>query len=228
MGQRRRRPLDVVGVVALAVVVGVVIAGAVTLAPLLGAGSPVLGAPVTVPSSAPPAPAPSAVAPVAAAHGGAAPPAAPLPGQPLRIAIPAVGLDAPVGAMTVAAGGAVDPPTARSAYWLTGYGSPDDSANTVYLAGHTYRRGSAVFNPLLDVPHSAAAVHPGDTITLTTAAASVEYAITAVDRYDKATVEQQAELWRRVPGRLVLVTCFQYDGGTSSQQNLVVYAQRVG
>jgi len=27
-----------------------------------------------------------------------------------------------------------------------------------------------------------------------------------------------------VPGRLVLVTCFQYNGGTSSQQNFVVYA----
>jgi hypothetical protein len=150
-----------------------------------------------------------------------------LPGQPLHVSIPAVGLDAAVATMTITPGEAVDPPTPGSAYWLSNYGTAGPgSTNTTYIAGHTYRgRGRAVFNPLLDVPHSSYTVHAGDAIVLTTATGTFDYTITATDLYDKISVQQQTELWKRVPGRLVLVTCFQYNGGTSSQQNFVVYAQ---
>jgi sortase (surface protein transpeptidase) len=151
----------------------------------------------------------------------------PLPAQPTRLSVPAVGLDATVGAMSVAAGGSVDPPTPGSAYWLSGSSvAGPTSTGTTYLAGHTYRGGGrAVFNPFLDIPHSRYTVHKGDRIVVGTPSGSWAYTVTDTELYLKTTVEQQTELWRNVPGRLVLVTCFQYDGGTSSQQNFVVYAQ---
>lgn len=152
----------------------------------------------------------------------------PITGQPLRLRIPAVGLDVTVGRMTVRAGGGVNPPTMGSAYWLTGYGvAGPTSTNTAYLAGHTCRgKGcDAAFSPVLDIPHNATTVHIGDQVIVTTPENDWTYTVTDTALYDKPSVPQQAEMWKAVPGRIVLVTCFQYAGGTSSQQNFVVYAQ---
>jgi hypothetical protein len=150
-----------------------------------------------------------------------------LPNQPLRLQVPAVGLDVNVGAMTVRPGSAVDPPTAGSAYWLSNYGlAGPASQNTVYIAGHTYHGGGqAAFNPFLDIADSTYTVHPGDKVIVTTLNNRYTYTVTDIELYLKTTVQQQTELWKKVPGRLVLVTCFQYNGGTSSQQNFVIYAQ---
>jgi hypothetical protein len=151
----------------------------------------------------------------------------PIAGQPIRLRIPSVGLDDRVGSMTVRPGSVVDPPTASSAYWLSGYGvAGPTSDNSVYIAGHTCRgRCSAAFSALLDVPQSSTTVHIGDSVIVSTPTGDYSYSITGTQLYEKVTVQQQSELWRKVPGRLVLVTCFQYNGGTSSQQNFVVYAQ---
>ncbi|HEY0259969.1 MAG TPA: class F sortase [Lacisediminihabitans sp.] len=151
----------------------------------------------------------------------------PIAGQPLHLRIPAVGLDAVVGRMSARPGSTVDPPTPASAYWLSNYGVAGPAAtNTVYIAGHTCRgRCSAVFSPLLDIPQSTTTVHPGEQIIVGTPEGDYTYTITDTELYEKVTVQQQSELWKIVPGRLVLVTCFQYNGGTSSQQNFVVYAQ---
>jgi sortase (surface protein transpeptidase) len=147
--------------------------------------------------------------------------------QPTRLRIPSIGLRANVGAMHVR--GPVDPPTPASAYWLSDYGTVGPAAtNTAYIAGHTWRGGNGVFNPLLHVADSSYTVHPGDTVIVDTPGGSYTYDITDVELYEKATLGDQAGLWQNVPGRLVLVTCFQYNGGTSSHQNLVVYAQLHG
>ncbi|MBF4462745.1 MULTISPECIES: class F sortase [unclassified Rathayibacter] len=151
--------------------------------------------------------------------------APPVAGQPEALRIPSVGLDATVRTLSVDPGSVVDPPGPDDAYWLSDYGVAGPAAtNTVYLAGHSYRRGGAVFNPLLDPPHERSAVATGDAIEVQTPEAVYRYTVTDVQRYDKATVGSEDELWRRVPGRLVLVTCFQYDDGQASTQNLVVYA----
>lgn len=230
---RSRR--DPVAWVALAAAtVALVVAGFIAL-PLVFGGQAFHGLPFvgTGPSGAqtPAAPPSGIVEPRAGQAitstypGGVAQP--PLPAQPTRLSVPAVGLDASVGAMSVAAGGSVDPPTPGSAYWLSGSSvAGPTSTGTTYLAGHTYRGGGrAVFNPFLDIPHSRYTVHKGDRIVVGTPSGSWAYTVTDTELYLKTTVEQQTELWRNVPGRLVVVTCFQYDGGTSSQQNFVVYAQ---
>ncbi|WP_349864955.1 sortase domain-bontaining protein [Leifsonia sp. WHRI 6310E] len=208
------------------VVVALTTAGGTLVARTLAAATPSAGAEGAAPAQTPMAePAPGQpAAPVGA-------PEAPrplVPGQPTRLAIPSIGLSVNVGRMFVADGGTVDPPTAGSAYWLAEYGAATaDTGNTVYIAGHTYRGGDAAFNGLLDVPHSGYTVHPGDRIVVTVPEGDIDYVVDDTALYEKTDVAQQAELWKRVPGRLVLVTCFQYDGGTSSHQNFVVYAHRV-
>ncbi|WP_025157759.1 class F sortase [Leifsonia aquatica] len=229
--RHRRRRIRGGAVAQLAVLVlvfvALVAAGATLVAHTLGSAAEAVGSAAASSAAAPRAvaePAPGQTA----APAGAPPEERPLvPGQPTRVDIPSIGLSVNVGRMAVPAGGTVDPPTARSAYWLSEYGAATaDTDNTVYIAGHTYRGGAAAFNPLLDVPHSSYTVHPGDHILVTVPEGRVDYVVDDTELYEKVDVAQQAELWKRVPGRLVLVTCFQYDGGTSSHQNFVVYAHR--
>jgi hypothetical protein len=213
-------PLAVVGVSAIALIVcgGFVLSGR-SLASAIGP------APSSTPVSIPEPAAGQTVTPR-----GPTKRVVPIAGQPLRIRIPSIGLNTVVGSMSVASGGVVDPPTPRTAYWLRNYGIAGPAAtNTVYIAGHTcHGRCSAVFNPLLDIPDSATTVHTGDQVIVTTPQGDYDYTVESSALYPKTAVESEGELWRRVPGRLVLVTCFQYKGGTSSQQNYVIYAQLDG
>jgi hypothetical protein len=165
--------------------------------------------------------------PVAASDGGSewvAP--APVAGQPLRLVIPSVGLDVSVGSMSVPASRRIDPPTPGSAYWIRGYSVVGPNApGTAYIAGHTYRgTGNAVFNSLFNLDTREAIIRAGDTIQVSAIDGGWNYTVTNVVNYDKATVQEQDELWSDVPGRLVLVAC-QYNGASSAVQNLVVYAQ---
>lgn len=150
----------------------------------------------------------------------------PLTGQPLQLAIPALDFHATVGSMPKPYSGRIDPPTPGSAYWIRDYGLVGpDSGETAYIAGHTFRGvGDAVFNPLFDRSTRNVMVGAGDALDVQTVDNVFRYTITAVARYDKTTVEQQQELWQNVPGRLVIVAC-QYNGDSSSTENLVIYAQ---
>jgi sortase (surface protein transpeptidase) len=145
---------------------------------------------------------------------------------PLRIQVPAVGLDAAVLPITPSEG-ELDPPRLDRAYWIETYGSPgSDSTNTVYLAGHSVDRGSAVFDPLFDQDEQRALVGAGDEITITTDAGVVRYVVEDTQRYPKSELAGETEVWRIVPGRLVLITCFQRSEGGRSTDNLVIYATR--
>jgi sortase (surface protein transpeptidase) len=145
---------------------------------------------------------------------------------PVRVQVPAVGLDAEVVPIA-AAGDELDPPRLDRAYWIETYGSPGpDATNTVYLAGHSIDRGAAVFDPLFDQEQQTALVKSGDEVTITTDAGAVTYVVDETQRYPKSELANEAEVWRIVPGRLVLITCFQRNGGGRSTDNLVVYATR--
>ena len=145
---------------------------------------------------------------------------------PVRVQVPAVDLDAEVVPIA-ATGDELDPPRLDRAYWIETYGSPGpDATNTVYLAGHSIDRGAAVFDPLFDQEQQTALVKSGDEVTITTDAGAVTYVVDETQRYPKSELANEAEVWRIVPGRLVLITCFQRNGGGQSTDNLVVYATR--
>lgn len=183
-------------------------------------------APTPAPSAAGPAvtptdPAPSAVPEPQTAS---APPGAT---TGVRLRVPSVGLDLPVLPMEPE-DGVIDPPTLGEAYWIDPYGDPVGSAeqaqNTLYITGHSWARGDAAFNPLLDRAQQRGAVEAGDVVTVATPGGSVDYTVESTRRYAKGELPGAGEVWDVVPGRLVLITCFQRDDGQASTENFVVVA----
>lgn len=178
------------------------------------------GGPVAVERLTAPAPTPGA---------SATPPPAPQegpvqPAAPNRVEVPSVGLAVDVLPVTPD-GGELDPPTLGEAYWIESYGTPGTASdNTVYLAGHSFDSGPAAFNPLFDREGQVARVVPGDRVVLTTTQGKLTYAIDSAQRYPKDELADVGEVWDIVPDRLVLITCFQRNDGSASQDNLVVVA----
>lgn len=139
--------------------------------------------------------------------------------------MPALGLEADVREVSPE-GGVIDPPTFDHAYVIAPYGRPG-SDNTTYIAGHSWNRGDAVFNPLLDVPTQEGTLEAGDIVELTQDGETFTYEVTSSVRYPKGSLADEDEVWRAVPGRLVLITCFQRNDGARSRDNLVVTAELV-
>lgn len=152
----------------------------------------------------------------------------PAPDQPLRIQAPELGLDVPIVAANLAADRKFNPPSNVLAYWIRDYGSAGPNAkNTLYLAAHSWNNGYAAFNPLMNQKTGTATVKSGQKIVVQTATGQYRYSVTSVADYVKSSIADEPQLWQAVPGRLVLVTCFQLnDAGVN--RNLVVYAQLEG
>ncbi|NNH24738.1 class F sortase, partial [Pseudokineococcus marinus] len=149
----------------------------------------------------------------------------------VRLRVPSVGIDLPVHPLEPD-GGAINPPTMTDAYWIDPYGRPGAGAsapdNTVYIAAHSWSRGEAAFDPLLDPDFQGGAVGPGDRVEVETPSGTAEYAVTDVRRYGKGELPDADEVWAVHPGRLVLITCFQREDGGRSTENLVVTAELAG
>jgi LPXTG-site transpeptidase (sortase) family protein len=69
-------------------------------------------------------------------------------------------------------------------------------------------------------------LRPGEPVTVRTRHDTMEYAVRRVAIIDKGLVSRQAErlFSQEVPGRLVLITCEDWDG-TAYRSNVVVTAQ---
>ena len=141
----------------------------------------------------------------------------------MRLSVPALGLATTVDEVSPV-GGTIDPPTFDRAYRIAPYGTPA-SDNTTYIAGHSWNAGDAVFNPLLDVESQEATLAAGDVVEVVEDGVTFRYEVVSTARYPKGTLADVDEVWQKVPGRLVLITCFQLDTGARSRDNLVVTAQ---
>ncbi|MDT0276001.1 class F sortase [Blastococcus goldschmidtiae] len=153
--------------------------------------------------------------------------ARPTPSSSVHLVIDSVGLDLPLLPLTPRKG-VIDPPTLTAGYWIEPYGGPVASAeqatNTLYVAAHSAGRGGDGFDPLLTADHRGGAVTAGDEIEIRTAGGTVTYTVEATTRYDKDQLAGVADVWESVPGRLVLITCFQRADGRAATENLVVFA----
>jgi sortase (surface protein transpeptidase) len=141
----------------------------------------------------------------------------------VTVAVPAVGVRARVLPITPN-GGALDPPTLNEAYLIEPYGKPGSKDNTVYITGHSWDEGKAVFNALFDRRAQTTEVNKGDEVLVTTADADYTYVVEKTKRYPRNTLAAADEVWRKVPDRLLLITCFQPNDGGEAQDNLVVFA----
>jgi hypothetical protein len=150
------------------------------------------------------------------------------PGQPVRVQLPRLGMDIPVLPMALPADRRVNPPSNGFAYWISDFGPAGGKAtNTTYLAAHSWNLGYSAFNGLMDIKAGAGRVKQGDAVLVTTPEGVATYAVTGTAGYVKTTLGEREELWQAMPGRLVLITCFQLNDAGATE-NYIVYAERTG
>ena len=210
--RRRRRFIWLTAVIALCAVAAVAV-WVGTRDPALVAASRTQAPPAIATPSPSPTPTLTSPAPSVA------------PGVPVRLRVDAVGVDAEV-LPTASVGGAFDPPTLGEAYWIEAFGAPGTTSdNTVYLLGHSWDDGDAVFNALFDRASQTSRVAPGDEVVVTTGGGDVTYVVERTERLAKEQVAQETnDVWKKVPGRLLLITCFQNNEGGRTLDNFVVFA----
>jgi sortase (surface protein transpeptidase) len=152
----------------------------------------------------------------------------PTPSSAVHVVIPELDLDLPVLPHTPR-DGAIDPPTLTAAYWIRPYGEPvavpANADNTIYLAAHSTGTGEYGFDPLMAPDGGGSTLAAGDAIEVTTPDGTAAYTVDHTQRYAKGELPDATEVWEDVPGRLVLITCYQRGAGTAATENLVVFAQ---
>jgi hypothetical protein len=142
-----------------------------------------------------------------------------------RFRVPAVGLDVPLGLLSVV-DGQLTPPGFTSVYEVRNLGTSlsEPGSGTVYLVTHSLRGGGrAPGNYLTDVADQKAAVTAGEEIDV----GSVRYTVTGTQLITKRSIGAQNALWADTPGRLAVITCLEKPSGAPSTDNLVIYGTLV-
>ncbi|ROQ96227.1 sortase family protein [Streptomyces sp. 2132.2] len=167
-----------------------------------------------------PAPAPSAGAASAA-------PAAPLPAsEPVRVRIPAAGVDTgPLLKLGLAADGTVEVPSVADGDrigWYTGGVTPGETGPAVLIGHFDTARGPAV---LRDV----AKIHAGDGITVSRAdGGAAVFRVRALEQVDKREFPTARVYGNTAHPELRLITCGGEITDGHRPDNIIVYADLVG
>jgi LPXTG-site transpeptidase (sortase) family protein len=139
-------------------------------------------------------------------------------GRPVRLVIPAlkvaaaiIGVDAPEGVLT-------PPGDPNLLGWWRGGAVPGARNGSSLVTGHTVHAGDA---PMNELEHLVA----GDDVLVDTDIGRISYVVTFVRIFRKASLAQSAGqiFSQSVPGRLVLITCEDWDG-EKYLSNVVVIA----
>ncbi|WP_158685508.1 class F sortase [Microbacterium halophytorum] len=141
-----------------------------------------------------------------------------------RLQVPSVALDVPLGSLDLVEG-AITPPGFSSAYVVRNVGTPNEpTAGTTYVAMHSIPApGLAPGNFLIDVDSGMPSVSPGARVVL----GDETYAVDSAYTVDKDELPSREDVWKDVPGRLVVITCQQLPSGAPSVQNSVIEAHLV-
>jgi sortase (surface protein transpeptidase) len=167
----------------------------------------------------PPATAPSAPAGASAGASTVGPP--PAAGAPLRISIPAIGVDAAVVGVGLRADGAMEVPAVDRAGWYRLGPRPGDPGPAVVVGHVDSRVGPAVF-------HRLRQLHRGDgSLVRRMGGATAAFTVEAVEQQPKSTLPV-GRIWNRTAEPVLrLITC----GGTFDRtsrhyrDNVIVYAK---
>ena len=154
------------------------------------------------------APRPTAHAPTPATRTAAEPiRAAWVPGAPQRILIPALHVAAPVLPIKAPGGTLVPPSDPQQLGWWAGGARPGAVRGSALVTGHTVHTGGGALDDLETLQR-------GDKVTVRTDRGRIRYVVQHVAVYSKGSVADHAErlFSQTVPGRLVLVTCEDWNG----------------
>lgn len=147
----------------------------------------------------------------------------PAAGPPSRLVVPALGVQAPVVPIEMDAAGVLTPPAdVDTVGWWQRSAEPGSGDGQTLLTGHTVRVGDGAMDRIGELGR-------GSRVEVRAASGTAAYRVTDVVTYDRAQVAERAqELFGqdRTDGRLVLVTCTDWNGEVW-ERNIIVLAQPV-
>jgi LPXTG-site transpeptidase (sortase) family protein len=140
-------------------------------------------------------------------------------GVPERLLVPRLGVDAPVVGIDAPGGVLLPPDDPQMLGWWRAGARPGAGRGSALITGHTVSSGGGAFDDLETLV-------AGDRVRVRTAAGVVDYEVTGVSIYRKATLARDAArvFSQSVPGRLVLITCEDWNG-SAYLSNAVVFAE---
>ncbi|MGZ4495187.1 MAG: class F sortase [Nocardioides sp.] len=142
-------------------------------------------------------------------------------GRPVRLVVPALHVDAPVVPIGAPGGVLLPPSDPLMLGWWDRGAVPGAAYGGALITGHTVHTGGGAFDDL-------ETLRRGDRVEVRTVAGTLRYAVTGVTIYRKASLARDAQrvFSQSVPGRLVLITCEDWNGSVYLS-NAVVFAEQV-
>ncbi len=141
------------------------------------------------------------------------------PGAPRRLLIPALDVASPVLPVKATGGTLVPPSDPQQLGWWADGARPGAERGSALVTGHTVHTGGGALDDLETLDR-------GDRVVVRTDRGRIAYAVRKVTVYSKGSVADHAErlFSQEVPGRLVLVTCEDWDGARYLSNVVVVAA----
>lgn len=139
-----------------------------------------------------------------------------------RLVIPSLGVDSEILSITAPGGTLTPPSNAQQVGWWSAGAEPGAEQGSALVTGHTLSAGGGA---LQDLENLAI----GDEVAVRTPDGRISYRVTDVEIFSKGALAQEAgDLFSQaVPGRLVVITCEDFDG-TAYLSNVVVTATPIG
>ena len=144
------------------------------------------------------------------------------PGAPRRVLIPALGVNAAVLPVKAPDDTLVPPSNPQQLGWWADGARPGAERGSALLAGHTVHTGGGALDDLERLTR-------GQRVVVRTDGDQFRYEVVRVSVYSKGRLARDAErvFSQEVPGRLVLITCEDWDG-SRYLSNVVVVARPLG
>jgi LPXTG-site transpeptidase (sortase) family protein len=165
------------------------------------------------------APGPGGTTPLGSAspYAGGTPTAQRNRGLPRTLVIRSLNVRAPVTPIRASDGVLLPPDDPTTVGWWRDGARPGAATGATVLTGHTVSTGGGVFDDLNRM-------HRGDEVMLTTTNGRLHFVVADVTAYPKQSLAQHARrLFRRSgPGRLVLVTCEDWNGEVYLSNQVVI------
>ncbi len=141
------------------------------------------------------------------------------PGAPRTVLISELGIRTKVVPVKAPGGTLVPPADPTVLGWWAAGARPGDARGSALITGHTVHTGGGALDDLETLER-------GDNIRVRTRQGDLQYAVSSVRIFTKGSVaaHAQALFSQEVPGRLVLVTCEDWDG-SRYLSNVVVIAR---
>jgi LPXTG-site transpeptidase (sortase) family protein len=141
------------------------------------------------------------------------------PAVPERVVIDRLGVSSPVVPINTVGNALIPPSDPQLLGWWSDGAQTGAKRGSALVTGHTVHTGGGALDNL-------ERLGPGDRVTVRTGRGTIDYDVRTVQIFRKGSVARHAErlFSQEVAGRLVLVTCEDWDG-TRYLSNVVVVAR---